>query len=92
MSLGPDVSLLNDAVYRSLVAARVNLLFDEPRVGQLLARLALVDASDQCPTVATDGRNIFYNRDFVERLPKPELIVVLTDLVVASPHAEEGEG
>ena len=58
---------LNDPVYRDLVAARVKLLFDSPSVGQLLARLALVDA-DWCETVATDGRNLFYNRAFIAGL------------------------
>ena len=65
-SEGPRaVNSMDDVIYRNLVATRVKLLFDNPPVGQLLARLALIEASDWCETIATDGRNLFYNRDFI---------------------------
>lgn len=81
---------LDDLIYRNLVATRVRLLFDNPPVGQLLARFALVEVSDWCETIATDGRNLFYNRDFIVGLSRPELLTLLTDFAVADPNGGWG--
>lgn len=82
-----DVSIFDDMVYRDLVATRVKLLFDNPPVGQLLACMALIEASDWCETVATDGRSLFYNRHFIAGLSRPELLALMTDFAVAAPSA-----
>jgi len=34
----------------------------------MATRMKLIDASDWCPTAATNGRDFYYNRDFVEKL------------------------
>lgn len=70
------------------MAARVKLSFEKPAVGQLLSRLVPVDASRWCETVATDGRHLFYNRDFIGGVPKRELVALLADLIVADPTTE----
>ncbi len=57
----------NDAVEK-LITARVGLLLRQPFFGNLATRLQLIDASDWCPTAATDGRNFYYNIDFVKKL------------------------
>lgn len=68
---------LNDPVVKEIVAARVNLLFHKPFFGNLAARLIIKDASTWCKTAATDGRHLYYNRDFVKGLTKQELIFLI---------------
>jgi predicted metal-dependent peptidase len=62
-----------DPVLDKLTTARVGLLLKQPFFGNMATRMKLVDASDWCPTAATDGRNFFYNKDFVNSLSAKEL-------------------
>ena len=62
-----------DPVIDKLTTARVGLLLKQPFFGNMATRMKLVDASDWCPTAATDGRNFFYNKDFVNSLSAKEL-------------------
>jgi predicted metal-dependent peptidase len=55
-------------IVEKLVTARVGLLLRHPFFGNLATRLRLIDASDWCSTLATDGRNFYYSNDFVNRL------------------------
>ena len=59
-----------------IVRARVALLLKQPFWGTLATRLQLVDATDDesgwCKTAATDGRSLFYNREFIDKLSKDE--------------------
>ena len=55
-------------VIEKLTTARVGLLLRHPFFGNLATRLKLIDASDWCGTLATDGRNFYYNVGFVDRL------------------------
>lgn len=55
-----------------LITARVGLLLRHPFFGNLATRLQLVDASDWCMTLATDGRNFYYNNGFVNKLTPKE--------------------
>ena len=55
-----------------LITARVGLLLRHPFFGNLATRLKLIDASDWCSTLATDGRNFYYNLDFVNKLKPKE--------------------
>lgn len=71
------MSDINDPVFVSIVAARVQLLFDKPFFGNVAARLILVDASGWCNTAATDGRHLYYNRDFIKSLTKEELMFLV---------------
>ena len=57
----------SDAIEK-LITARVGLLLRQPFFGNLATRLTLIDASDWCPTAATDGRHFYYNIDFVKSL------------------------
>jgi predicted metal-dependent peptidase len=59
-------------IIEKLVTARVGLLLRHPFFGNLATRLRLVDATDWLPTLATDGRNFYYNNDFVNRLTPRE--------------------
>jgi predicted metal-dependent peptidase len=56
------------AVVEKLTTARVGLLLRHPFFGNLATRMKLIEASDWCPTLATDGRNFYYNSEFVHNL------------------------
>lgn len=58
-------------IIEKLVTARVGLLLRHPFFGNMATRMQLIDASDWCPTLATDGRNFYYNNEFVSKL-KPK--------------------
>lgn len=72
--MNPD---LNDPVVYEIVAARVKMLFEKPFFGNLAARLILVDASSWCKTAATDGKFLYYNREFIKSLSKDELLFLV---------------
>jgi predicted metal-dependent peptidase len=55
-----------------LITARVGLLLRHPFFGNLATRMQLIDASDWCSTLATDGRNFYYNNEFVDKLKPKE--------------------
>ena len=59
-------------VIDKLVTARVGLLLRHPFFGNMATRMQLIDASDWCATLATDGRNFYYNNEFVEKLTPKE--------------------
>ena len=51
-----------------LIRSRVKLLISAPFFGTIATRLKFIDASAWCPTAATDGKNFYYNKDFVAAL------------------------
>lgn len=55
-----------------LITARVGLLLRHPFFGNMATRMKLVDATDWCSTLATDGRTFYYNLDFVNKLTAKE--------------------
>lgn len=73
---------LNDPVVQEIVKARVRMLFEKPFFGNLAARLVIVDASKWCKTAATDGRHLFYNREFIKGLSKNELLFLVAHEVM----------
>ena len=62
-----------DPIIEKLTTARVGLLLKAPFFGNMATRMQLIDASDWCPTAATNGRNFYYNRDFVNKLSVKKL-------------------
>ena len=56
-----------------ITTARVGLLLKAPFFGNMATRLGIIDASDWCPTAATNGRNFYYNKEFVESLSVKQL-------------------
>jgi predicted metal-dependent peptidase len=48
-----------------------------PFFGQLALRLKLVEADDWCPTAAVDGRNFYYNSEFVNKLDPDEVVFLV---------------
>ena len=66
-------------ITRKISQARLKLLFSNSFFGTLAMQLGLVDATDAgwCPTAAVDGRNIYYNRDFLADLDIDELVFII---------------
>lgn len=61
-----------------LVAARVKMLFKQPFFGNIACRLKLVEVTDGwCPTAAVDGRNFYYNPEFVDKLDLEETVFLV---------------
>jgi predicted metal-dependent peptidase len=63
----------NKEVIEKLTTARIGLLLKQPFFGNMATRMKLIDASDWCPTAATDGRGFYYNVDFVNKLSTKKL-------------------
>ena len=59
-------------ILEKLITARVGLLLKHPFFGNLATRMKLVDASEWCNTLATDGRTFYYNNGFVHKLTPKE--------------------
>ena len=55
-----------------LITARVGLLLRHPFFGNMATRMKMIDASDWCSTLATDGRNFYFNYGFVNKLTPKE--------------------
>jgi len=64
---------MQDPIVEKLITARVGLLLKAPFFGNMATRMKLVDASDWCPTAATNGRDFYYNKKFVEKLSVKKL-------------------
>ena len=59
-------------IIEKLITARIGLLLKHPFFGNLATRMKLVDASEWCNTLATDGRTFYYNNGFVHKLTPKE--------------------
>lgn len=66
-----------DPVIDKIIIARVGLLLRHPFFGNMATRLKVMDATDWCRTAATDGRHLYYNRDFFERLTTKQVEFVV---------------
>ena len=64
---------MSDQLIEKLTTARVGLLLKAPFFGNMATRMKLIDASDWCPTAATNGTNFYYNKDFVSKLSVKKL-------------------
>jgi Uncharacterized protein conserved in bacteria len=59
---------MNQAAKDTLIRARAGLILDHPFLGSLALRLPLVEKED-IPTLATDGRVMYYNPTFINSIP-----------------------
>jgi predicted metal-dependent peptidase len=53
-----------DPIIDKIIVARVGLLLRHPFFGNMATRLKIEEGSDWLPTAATDGRTIYFNREF----------------------------
>lgn len=63
-------------IEEKIKSARISMLLQQPFWGNLALRLIPRDVTEEawCPTAATDGRYFYYNKVFIEKLDKQELI------------------
>lgn len=63
--------------FDNITKAKVVLISDHPFFGALLMRYPIVEDSKRCPTMATDGRRVWYNDTFTSSLTRQECTGVL---------------
>ncbi|CAB4125927.1 vWFA domain containing protein [uncultured Caudovirales phage] len=66
-----------DPVIDKIIVARVGLLLRHPFFGNLATRLQIKEGWDGLTTAATDGRNIFFNREFFEKMSVKQVEFVI---------------
>jgi predicted metal-dependent peptidase len=65
-------------ILAKLTAARTRLIIEYPFIGALVMHLPLVEAgAHHCPTIATDARALYFNRDYITGLTLVETQFVL---------------
>jgi predicted metal-dependent peptidase len=64
---------MNDPIIEKLTTARVGLLLKAPFFGNMATRMQIIQADEWCPTAATNGRNFYYNTEFVKKLSVKKL-------------------
>ena len=60
-------------IEEKLTTARVGLLLKTPFFGNMATRMKIINADEWCQTAATDGRNFYYNTDFIKKLSTKKL-------------------
>ena len=66
-----------DPIIDKIIVARVGLLLRHPFFGNMATRLQIKEADDWCMTAATDGRALYYNRDFFTPLTTKQVEFVI---------------
>jgi len=73
----PETKKTSAQIEDVLIRARVNMLINAPFFGNLATRLRFKDATEWCPTAATDGRYFYYNRNFIDALGDGEVVFLM---------------
>jgi len=83
-----------DEVVDKIIVARVGLLLRHPFFGNMATRLKIQDASAWCKTAATDGRHLFYNREFFSGLTTKQVEFVVAHEILHNvfDHMGRNEG
>jgi len=83
-----------DPVVDKIIVARVGLLLRHPFFGNMATRLKVIDATEWCATAATDGRALYYNRNFFEDLTNKQVEFVIGHEILHNvfDHLSRNEG
>jgi len=73
----PATDLTSEQIEDKLIKARIEMLMSAPFFGNLATRLILKDATEWCPTAATDGKYFYYNKHFVAALSDEETVFLM---------------
>ena len=90
--------MTNDPVLSKIIdnikIARIGLLLRHPFFGQLATRLKIKEGGEWCKTAATEGRHIFFNKEFFEPLSAKQIEFVLAHEILhnAFDHMGRREG
>lgn len=66
-----------DPIIDKIIVARVGLLLRHPFFGNMATRLKIQEGTEWMKTAATDGRTIFFNRQFFEPLTTKQIEFVI---------------
>ncbi len=66
-----------DPVIDKIIVARVGLLLRHPFFGNMATRLQIKEAEEWCNTAATDGRAIYFNREFFNKMSIKQIEFVI---------------
>ena len=64
-------------VLERIIVARVGLLLRHPFFGNMATRLRILAADEWCPTAAVDGRNLYFNTQFFNKMNNKEIEFVI---------------
>ena len=81
----PEIEITDELkaeVLDKIIVARVGLLLRHPFFGNMATRLIIKEASDWCPTAATDGRHLFYSVPFFAKMSNKEVEFVIAPMLV----------
>jgi predicted metal-dependent peptidase len=67
----------SDPIIDKIIVARVALLLRHPFFGNMATRLKIEEGGEWLPTAATDGRHIYFNRKFFEKLSTKQVEFVI---------------
>jgi predicted metal-dependent peptidase len=81
-------------VETKIIKARVKMLFQQPFFGTLVTRLQIFAADKWLPTMAVDGKYMYFNHAFVDALELDELVFVFAHeiLHMVYGHLDRGKG
>ena len=79
-----------DEAFDKIIKARVKMLMSHGFFGNLATRLKIADASEWCPTAATDGRYLYYNAKFVNMLSISKLVFLIAHEVLHNVYDHMG--
>ena len=72
-----QLAVMREEVHDRVIVARVGLLLRHPFFGNMATRMRVQSCDDWCPTAATDGRNLYYNTQFVNMLTNKQIEFVI---------------
>jgi predicted metal-dependent peptidase len=83
-----------DKIKDNIIIARVGLLLRHPFFGNLATRLIIKEGGEWCKTASTEGKHIFFNKDFFEPLTVPQIEFVLAHEIMHNvfDHMSRREG
>ena len=86
----PESTKTNAEIEDRLIAARISMLLHCPFYGTLACRLEMRDATEWCPTAATDGKYLYYNAKFVNMLSISKLVFLIAHEVLHNVYDHMG--
>jgi len=76
----PEIEVTDELraeVLDKIIVARIGLLMRHPFFGNMATRLKVQEATEWCPTAATDGRHLFYSVPFFANMTNKEIEFVI---------------
>lgn len=73
-----------DPIEQEIKKARVKMIMNKDMgfFGNVAIKLVLKDATKWCSTITTDGRYLYYNREFIKSLKTDELVFIIAHTIL----------